>query len=1141
MRLRRLDLTRYGRFTDHALDFGDPAPGQPDLHIVHGPNEAGKSTLLNAWLDLLFGIGARSTYAFLHPYDTLRIGATLDLPDGQRDLVRVKKTRDSLTDPAGRPVAEGVLRPALGGLDRAAWADMFALDAGTMEAGGDSILSSKGDLGETLFSASAGLSDLGRRLEGLRAAGDDFYRKRAQKTGLKLMRAELDALTADRKAIELQAPEYARRRMAAETARADRDARAAEHAAAEAACAAAQAALDTLPLMADWAAIRDELAPLDALPDAPADWPDRVAALLAEDVALRTRTSGTAAETTRLAKALADLVPDDAALARADAAAFDEELRARFLSARDDLPRRRDELAALDRRMTDLAARIGGTDPKALRIEPATLDALDRLAAGHGALAARLATATEETRARAEDLAAAGGPLEDAEQDRAAQTLRAALDPLHRADLAGRAAAAAAEAAEAAARRDAALARLAPWAGDATALRALDAPSDQTLAGWRAALDAAVAARDAAARAAADRQADLRRSIAERDALAETLGPADPETETAARADRDAAWTAHRAALDAASADDFAAALAAHDRARDAQLARAADIGLLHKARHDAATHARLAADADGALTAADLALVDRRAELAARAGAILPGRDPVDPLADLEGWLARRLRALDLADQADAAARAADRAANDAQQAAAALRAALAAAGAPDDGSLGDLAARAQSLLDEAEAETARRSERARLTRDHRARVTAENAARRALDDWHAALARTAAGTFLSDPPPDADRLRAVLPLLRDLNAALEQAGDLRHRIERMERDQGRFAAAVADTADALGLAAGDPLARHAAAADRLAQARRTADRRAALATDLDRAETDARELAARRLALDAEARRITDHLGVVDLPGAQTALARIARRADLRDASRRLAAQITGALGVADVATAHARLSATPPEALHAALARATADRDETVARLEAARQALFQADHAFGSVSGDDRVAQIDARRRALLMQIEDEARGWLRQRAGVIATDHALRSYRDHHRSGMMARASDAFAAMTGGAYAGLAAQPGEGGRDRLIAIPQGGGSRPPEALSKGTRFQLYLALRIAGFHEWVAAHGPVPVIADDVMETFDDDRTRLALGALAEVARSTQVIYLTHHAHVCDLARAACPGVRVTTL
>ena len=53
MRLRRLDLVRYGKFTDRSLDFGRRPERGPDLHLVYGPNEAGKSTSISAWLDLL--------------------------------------------------------------------------------------------------------------------------------------------------------------------------------------------------------------------------------------------------------------------------------------------------------------------------------------------------------------------------------------------------------------------------------------------------------------------------------------------------------------------------------------------------------------------------------------------------------------------------------------------------------------------------------------------------------------------------------------------------------------------------------------------------------------------------------------------------------------------------------------------------------------------------------------------------------------------------------------------------------------------------------------------------------------------------------------------------------------------------------
>jgi uncharacterized protein YhaN len=53
MRIRRLDLLKYGHFTNAGFDLPQHAP---DFHMVFGLNEAGKSTALRAIEDLLFGI-----------------------------------------------------------------------------------------------------------------------------------------------------------------------------------------------------------------------------------------------------------------------------------------------------------------------------------------------------------------------------------------------------------------------------------------------------------------------------------------------------------------------------------------------------------------------------------------------------------------------------------------------------------------------------------------------------------------------------------------------------------------------------------------------------------------------------------------------------------------------------------------------------------------------------------------------------------------------------------------------------------------------------------------------------------------------------------------------------------------------------
>src|SRR3546814_10738004 len=63
MRFGRFDLLRYGKFTDKSIALPQ---ARRDFHLIVGPNEAGKSTLRSAILDLLFGFPVRTPLDFLH-------------------------------------------------------------------------------------------------------------------------------------------------------------------------------------------------------------------------------------------------------------------------------------------------------------------------------------------------------------------------------------------------------------------------------------------------------------------------------------------------------------------------------------------------------------------------------------------------------------------------------------------------------------------------------------------------------------------------------------------------------------------------------------------------------------------------------------------------------------------------------------------------------------------------------------------------------------------------------------------------------------------------------------------------------------------------------------------------------------------
>ena len=179
MRLRRLDLLRYGRFTGESLDL-PLSDRQPDFQVVFGLNEAGKSTALLAIEDLLFGIPRNTPLDFLHSNPELRIGAVLQDHHETLEVRRRKGNRDTLLTPEETPIpmGESALEPFLAGANRGFIKRMFSLDHERLREGGREILEARDDIGQMLFSAGAGLSGLRETLNALEEEADALWAPR---------------------------------------------------------------------------------------------------------------------------------------------------------------------------------------------------------------------------------------------------------------------------------------------------------------------------------------------------------------------------------------------------------------------------------------------------------------------------------------------------------------------------------------------------------------------------------------------------------------------------------------------------------------------------------------------------------------------------------------------------------------------------------------------------------------------------------------------------------------------------------------------------------------------------------------------------------------------------------------------------
>lgn len=141
-----------------------------------------------------------------------------------------------------------------------------------------------------------------------------------------------------------------------------------------------------------------------------------------------------------------------------------------------------------------------------------------------------------------------------------------------------------------------------------------------------------------------------------------------------------------------------------------------------------------------------------------------------------------------------------------------------------------------------------------------------------------------------------------------------------------------------------------------------------------------------------------------------------------------------------------------------------------------------------------------------------------------------RLAIATLRQGIERYRQKNQGPILEHASRLFAEITLGSFEGLQTDFNDRGEPVLLGVRSGmreavgaGG------MSDGTCDQLYLALRIASLRVWLKTHEPMPLIVDDILLNFDDDRATATLKVLARLAQHTQVLLFTHHRRLVDLA------------
>ena len=137
----------------------------------------------------------------------------------------------------------------------------------------------------------------------------------------------------------------------------------------------------------------------------------------------------------------------------------------------------------------------------------------------------------------------------------------------------------------------------------------------------------------------------------------------------------------------------------------------------------------------------------------------------------------------------------------------------------------------------------------------------------------------------------------------------------------------------------------------------------------------------------------------------------------------------------------------------------------------------------------------------------------------AREWAENKIALHMLRRGKRKYEKERQPSVIRAAEKMFIQITQGNYTRIF-RPLES--DDIFIVDGNERAKGILEMSRGTREQLYLAMRFGLIEEYEARSEPLPIIMDDVFVNFDDDRNDQMIDRVKHFAESRQVIVLTCH-------------------
>ena len=185
----------------------------------------------------------------------------------------------------------------------------------------------------------------------------------------------------------------------------------------------------------------------------------------------------------------------------------------------------------------------------------------------------------------------------------------------------------------------------------------------------------------------------------------------------------------------------------------------------------------------------------------------------------------------------------------------------------------------------------------------------------------------------------------------------------------------------------------------------------------------------------------------------------------------------------------------------------------------------RRDELRDERVENDLKLKQLSSEDESSVLRIERNILMEQLQEKAREWSQLTIAGEILRLTQQKFERERQPSVIQHAEDFFGRVTGERYQRLYAPIGQ---QTITVIDKTGRDKSPSQLSRGTREQLYLALRFGLIREFGKHAEHLPVIVDEALVNFDPERANLAASAFAELSQTNQVLVFTCHRTIAEM-------------